>query len=247
MVFAAMYRSFMKKLCCTVAFILVLIGLYAQVRNEPATGNSLLYKPGKLLYKDDFDHGLKNWVIEIPSTPGSKVSTSNSKLLIDVDGGATVWLNRKLSGNVMITYKRKVVVDTGKNDRLSDLNQFWMANDPRNKNLFTRSGTFTDYDSLLLYYVGIGGNSNTTTRFRKYTGSGERVLLSEYTDKEHLLQPNKTYLIKIVVYNGVSKFFVDDKEFFSFQDSNAIAGGYFGFRTTESRHEIDEFRVYEVK
>jgi len=209
--------------------------------------NDLSYKKGKLLFKDDFNKGLKNWVIEMPPTSGSAVTMFGNKLLIDVDGGATIWLNRKLSGNIHITYKRKVVVGTGKNDRLSDLNQFWMANDPRNKNLFTRSGVFSAYDSLLLYYVGFGGNSNTTTRFRKYTGNGDRVLYNDLTDKDHLLEANKEYSIKIVINNGLSAFFVDDQLFFSFKDADPIPEGYFGFRTTESRQEISAFRVYRLK
>ena len=242
----------MKKKSCAIAFLLLSIAGHAQVsgrreENQHQTKNELSYKKGKLLYKDDFDNGLKNWVVEIPSSPRSTVTAKDKKMLIDVDGGATIWLNKKLSGNIIITYNRKVIVDTGRNDRLSDLNQFWMAIDPRNENLFTRSGIFTEYDSLLLYYVGFGGNSNTTTRFRKYTGNGERVLLSDLTDQEHLLKPNKNYSIKIVVYDGLSKFFVDDKEFFSFRDTNSIQEGYFAFRTTQSRQEIDDFKVYRLK
>ena len=30
-----------------------------------------------------------------------------------------------------------------------------------------RSGKFSGSDSLLTYYVGMGGNNNTTTRFRQ--------------------------------------------------------------------------------
>lgn len=224
-----------------VVFMLMFFAVHAQKKE------GLSYKIGKLLYKDDFDNGLKNWVLEIPSAPGSAVTVKSNKLLIDVDGGATIWLNKKLSGNVMITYKRKVIVDTGRNDRLSDLNQFWMATDPRNKNLFTRSGAFSEYDSLLLYYAGFGGNSNTTTRFRKYTGNGERVLYNDLTDKEHLLEPNKDYSVGIVVYHGLSKFFIDGKAFFSFRDINPIRKGYFGFRTTQSRQEISDFKVYRLK
>jgi Domain of unknown function (DUF6250) len=242
----------MKKKSCAIVFLLLFVAVHAQVlgpreENQHQTTNELSYKRGKLLYKDDFNNGLKNWVIETPSGPGSTVTVKEKKMLIDVDGGATIWLNRKLSGNLVITYNRKVIVDTGRNDRLSDLNQFWMAIDPRNENLFTRSGIFSEYDSLLLYYAGFGGNSNTTTRFRKYTGNGERVLLCERTDKEHLLEPNKRYSIKIVVYDGLSKFFVDGKEFFSFRDANSIAEGYFGFRTTQSRQEIDDFKIYRLK
>jgi rhamnogalacturonan endolyase len=205
------------------------------------------YKKGALLYKDDFDAGLDNWVAEAPATAGSKVAVENKKLLIDVDGGATVWLNKKLFGNILIEYKRKVLAGTGKNDRLSDLNQFWMASDPQNENLFTRTGIFSEYDSLQLYYVGFGGNTNTTTRFRKYTGNGDRVLYQDLTDKEHLLEPNKEYTIKIVVHKGLTKFFVDDKEFFSFLDPDPLQEGYFGFRTVQSRQEIDDFRVYKLE
>lgn len=241
----------MKTKSVAIVFLLIFSTLRVEVLGQKGEKNhqenNNLYKRGKLLYQDDFDNGLKNWVIEIPSTPHSAVTTKDNKMLIDVDGGATIWLNKKLSGNVEITYKRKVVVDSGRNDRLSDLNQFWMATDPRNKNLFTRSGTFSEYDSLLLYYVGFGGNSNTTTRFRKYTGNGERVLLSDLTDKEYLLKPNKEYSIKIVLYNGVSKFFVDAKEFFSFRDGSPITEGYFAFRTTQSRQQIGGFRVYRLK
>ena len=33
-----------------------------------------------------------------------------------------------------------------------------------------RSGAFAEYNDLLTYYVGLGGNRNTTTRFRRYIG-----------------------------------------------------------------------------
>jgi rhamnogalacturonan endolyase len=236
-----------------VLFLQLLSVAQAQVPKQPNNNNAAAgtdaepYKKGQLLFKDDFDAGLENWIAEAPATPGSKVTVEEGKLLMDVDGGATVWLNKKLSGNILIEYKRKVIVGNGRNDRLSDLNQFWMASDPENKNLFTRTGVFSEYDSLQLYYAGFGGNTNTTTRFRKYTGNGDRVLYEDLTDKEHLLEPNKAYAIKIVVYNGLTKFFVDDKEFFSFQDPDPLQEGYFGFRTVQSRQEIDDFRVYKLE
>jgi hypothetical protein len=205
------------------------------------------YKKGKLLYKDDFDSGLDNWVSEAPDSPNSGILIEDGKLVMDVDGGTTVWLDKKLSGNILIEYNRKVIMNGGKNDRLSDLNQFWMATDPGNKNLFTRSGVFSEYDSLQLYYVGMGGNYNTTTRFRKYTGNGERVLSGEFKDKNHLLQPNKEYKITIVVYEGLTKFFVDGEEYFCFKDPNPLTEGYFGFRTVKSRQAVDNFKIYRLK
>jgi len=226
-------------------FTLLLVQLNTSAQS--VNTGSYQYQKGNLIFKEDFDTDLQNWVAEFAPSPTSTVAIKNGKLVIDVPGGATVWLNKKLSGNLLIEYKRKVILDKGPNDRLSDLNQFWMANDPKNKNLFTRTGVFAQYDSLLLYYVGFGGNTNSTTRFRKYNGKGERVLLTDLTDKPHLLEPNKEYSIKITVYNGLTKFFVDDVEYFSFLDKEPLREGYFGFRTTKSRQVIDDFRIYALK
>jgi hypothetical protein len=205
------------------------------------------YQKSELLYQDNFDQDIMNWVVETPNSPYSNVGTKNGKFVIDVDHGAAVWFNKKLSENILIEYHRKVIVNNGHNDRLSDLNQFWMATDPRHENIFTRSGTFSEYDSLRLYYAGIGGNSNTTTRFRKYQGDGERTLLFDLQDEHHLLQSNKTYLIQLVVYNGTTKVFVDGEQYFSFTDDEPLIEGYFGFRTVKSHQEMDDFKVYKLK
>ena len=205
------------------------------------------WSKGKRLYRDNFKGELKNWVIETPSAPGSKVLSVNNKLMINVKGGATVWLKQKLSGNILIEYTQRVILQGGPNDRLSDLNQFWMASDPKNPNLFTRSGAFPEYDNLLLYYVGFGGNNNTTTRFRKYDGTGNRVLHQDLTDPAHLLQPNKEYKIRIVVFNGRTSFAVNGEEYFSYQDPEPLREGYFGFRTVHSHQEIYDFHIYRLK
>ena len=147
------------------------------------------FKKDKLIFRDNFDSLSKMWIVETPQHKNSKVFAANGKLVIDVAKGATVWYDKKLAGNYIIEYKRKVVVNGGANSRLSDLNNFWMASDPKNANLFTRTGVFEEYDNLNLYYVGMGGNTNSTTRFRKY-GDNERRLLKEYTDKAHLLEAN---------------------------------------------------------
>jgi hypothetical protein len=190
---------------------------------------------------------MQNWVVETPSSPNSKVGIEKGKLVINVDDGATVWFNKKLSGNILIEYHRKVIMENGNNDRLSDLNQFWMATDPVQENIFTRSGIFSEYDSLMLYYAGIGGNTNSTTRFRKYEGNGERTLLFDLQDKDHLLQPNKTYLIQLIVYKGTTKVFVDGEQYFSITDDEPLTEGYFGFRTVKSHQEMGDFKVYRLK
>jgi len=205
------------------------------------------FKLGQLRYEDQFNTSLTDWTIETSSSNDSVVISKDNSLIIDANAGVTVWFNKKIKGNVCFEYKRKVTIADGKNDRLSDLNTFWMAIDPKSKNLFTRTGNFKEYDSLLMYYVGFGGNTNTTTRFRKYEGNGERKLLAEYLDASHLLQANKEYTIRIFVHNGKTSFFVDDEEYFSYVDPQPIKAGYFGFRTVQSRQEIKEFKVYQLK
>jgi rhamnogalacturonan endolyase len=91
----------------------------------------------------------------------------------------------------------------------------------------------------------MGGNSNRTTRFRKYE-SGERKLLQEYTDAAHLLQANKVYHVAIVVKNGVTSYWVDGQCYFSYKDPAPLQQGYFGLRSTKSHQEITRFRVYQL-
>jgi rhamnogalacturonan endolyase len=202
----------------------------------------------KLLCADNFNKlDRKLWVAEIAPLPDSKVFVKKGELVLDTQGGVTLWLNKKLKGNIQIEFDRTVLLDSGKNDRLSDLNVFWMATDPRNKNLFTRNGVLESYDSLLLYYVGMGGNSNSTTRFRRYDGKGDRKLLQEYSDRKYLLEPNRKYHITITIKGSTTTFEVDGKTFFSYNDPDVLREGYFGFRSTKSRQMIDNVRVYQLR
>ena len=204
--------------------------------------------PGKLIFSDDFNKSLDStvWVAEIAPQPDSKVYTSNGHLVMDTKGGVTTWLNKKLSGNIRIEYTRSVLVDSGRNDRLSDFNTFWMATDPKNTNLFTRKGILESYDSLRLYYVGMGGNTNSTTRFRKYEGNGDRTLLKEYKDSAHLLQPGKAYTIVIEINKQTVRYSVNGEVFFEYNDPAILKEGYFGFRSTKSRQSVDWIKVYRL-
>lgn len=212
-----------------------------------AVRSQTAYKTGDIIVADHFDKSIdtNRWAIEKPSKPEEKVTVQDGKLLLDTYDGATVWLRQELKGNYLIRFRRKIIMANGKNDRLSDCNQFWMATDPQNK-FFQRKGDFNEYDSLSMYYVGMGGNYNTTTRFRRYDGKGEKKILAEYSDSSHLLQPNKEYLIEIIVKDGVSTFKVDGQVYFSFKDPAALTHGFFAFRSTRSRQEIDDFEIFRI-
>ena len=201
----------------------------------------------QLLFEENFNDGsLDNWICELQYPDKSVVEIQDNKLNIDVGGGATIWFKPKLNGDILIEYDVTVIQKSGPNDRVSDLNQFWMATDPVNSNLFTRSGNFSQYDNLRLYYVGMGGNKNSTTRFRRYPGGGARPLLAEYKDPEHLLIPNTNYHIEIVCYDGLIQYSVNGKVFFTFTDSDPLTKGAFGFRTVRNHETVDNFRVYRL-
>ncbi|GGH75765.1 rhamnogalacturonan endolyase [Filimonas zeae] len=202
-----------------------------------------------IVWHDDFEAATLDstkWIAEIAPQPRSSVYIEKGRLILDTKGGVTVWLNVPLTGNYAIEYDRTVLMDSGVNDRVSDLNQFWAASDPHNANLFTRNGVLESYDSLQLYYVGMGGNTNKTTRFRKYPGTGERTLLQEFTDAMHLLQANKTYHVKTVVENGTTGFWIDGERYFFYTDPNPLRTGYFGLRSTKSRQAIDNVVIYAL-
>src|SRR5690242_5905460 len=104
---------------------------------------------------DNFIHGLDQWMVE--QQPGGTVTAQDGILSIVDTGGCTVWLNERLTAPVIIRYEARVL----SSGRVSDLNCFWMANDPQRPDLFAaghkRTGKFGTYDSLLTYYVGYGG------------------------------------------------------------------------------------------
>lgn len=200
-----------------------------------------------LIFQDHFNGGLNHWITEVVPDSTVNIGIIDEQLVIDTDRGVTLWLNQELTGNIRIRYKRQVVMKEGPNDRLSDMNQFWMATDPRNPTLFTRDGAFKEYDSLLMYYAGIGGNNNETTRFRKYTGDGNRVLIHDLTDDAYLLKPNHIYQIEIVVKDGVTSLSVDNREYFRYEDDKPLTKGYFGIRTTGSRQIIDDVEIFKLK
>ena len=205
----------------------------------------------ELIYQENFDNSLENWQVE--QMPGGTVEIKNSKLEINDVKGCTVWLKEKFQGSIMIEYDVFIIQDGGPNDRVSDLNCFWMATDPEHpNNLFAnsekRGGKFSNYDSLKLYYMGVGGNDNSSTRFRRYVGNGERPLLPEHdlNEAEFMLEPNKKYHIKIIAHQGVIQYFRDNKLLANFEDSKPYTSGHFGFRTVKNHMTADNFKVYKL-
>ena len=201
-----------------------------------------------LILNDDFSgkESAGNYIIEKSNKDTNAVLFRDGQMELDSEGGLTVWYREKLKGDIRISFDRMVVMEGGPHDRLSDLNQFWMANDPGDQ-LFKRTGGFREYDSLLMYYVGMGGNYNKTTRMRRYDGRGTLEMVGEYTDSAHLLKPNHWYHIDIITRKGINSFIVDGVKYFEYEDKNQIGSGWFAFRSTKSRQRIDNLKIYAIE
>ncbi len=192
----------------------------------------------------EFDASLSRWRVE--QSAGGSVRAENGMLVIEDVAGCTVWLQQKLTAPVEISYEVTVVEKGGPHDRASDVNCFWMAGEAgSNAAPKPRSGRFGDYDTLQTYYVGMGGNYNTTTRFRRYAGGGPRPLRPEddLREKKFLLEPNHTYRIRVVARDGVAEYWRDGERIFAFHDPEPLTEGWFGFRTVKSHLEIRNLRI----
>ena len=204
---------------------------------------------GRLLYRDDFRSGLANWVVEA-ERPG-RIAAAGGVLDVDVPNGVTLWFRHQLQSPVAIEYEVTAVAEGGPNDAVSDVNAFWMATDARvpSGNVLERrrSGAFADYDELRTYYAGIGGNRNTTSRFRRYLGRrDDRPLLPQHdlTAPEHLLEPNRPYRIRLVADGSRIELHRDGKLMFRLDDPEPYTRGHFGLRTTKSHLRIRDFKVW---
>ncbi len=201
-----------------------------------------------LLFRETFrdsDH----WVQE--GEAGTLVALDEGRALQIVNKlGVTVWFRERLTAPVTIRFTAKV----SSRGRVSDLNCFWMATDPAQPDgaLFvpgrTRDGRFASYDALRTYYVGYGGNSNTTTRFRRYDGTGARPLLPEHdrAQPEFLLKADHRYEITLVAgADGRVQYLRDGEVVFDWTDPQPLPSGWFGFRSVDSWIEITAFSVHQ--
>ena len=197
------------------------------------------------------------WRIEAESA-ATRVLLRGDTLDITAPQGLSLWWSQPLTAPCTISYRACVVVAGGPCDRLSDLNCFWMASSPLSPNAplpnsgGVGGGAFLDYYRLQCYYLGYGGNHNTTTRFRRYDGDSLAVtdpsrrpaILKEYTDSAHLLRPNHWYSVRIEVSaNGRTRYFIDDELLVDYQDPSPLLHGWFAFRTTWSHTRLTAFRI----
>jgi hypothetical protein len=169
---------------------------------------------------------------------------------IDVPAGVTLWFRHALQGPVAIDYDVTAVAAGGAHDAVSDVNCFWMATDPHlpSGDALTarRSGAFAEYDTLKTYYAGIGGNRNTSTRFRRYVGqAGVRPLLPQHdlSAPGDLLEPNRRFHLRLIAAGRHVELLRDGRSIFRLDDPQPYTRGHFGLRTTQSHLRVMRFRV----
>lgn len=180
----------------------------------------------------------------------SRVSWKNGTATIVSPKGLTLWYEDEMQGNTVIEYEARIVKDKRFKDengkiRISDLNCFVFAD-----KCGGYGGKFVNNYALSMYYVGYGGNWNTTTRFRRYNGDIRGVdsaqyrpiILKEYTDADHLIIPNHWYKIRIEVKDGRFRYYIDNELLVDYVDPKPLRKGYFGFRTTLSHAQLRGFK-----
>jgi hypothetical protein len=242
------FRAFTGSLACCVGVSIVgCAGNVARHLRVETRDAVLRVERGRLLASDDFRGGLSAWVIE--QQPGGGVAARDGRLEIADKGGCTVWWRARLTAPLIISYEATLASSA----RVSDLNSFWMASDPARPDLFAaghgRDGRFAAYDNLLTYYVGYGGNDNTTTRFRRYAGDGTRPLRPEHdlSAPRFLLTAERPYRIELVVCGERVQYIRDGEIIFAVRDPGPLRSGWFGIRTVDSRITIRDFRISEAR
>lgn len=237
-----------RLLSCLLSLTVFWSGVFAQAvpENESSgdapsvLGHGLgLFRVGKLLAKDEFKN-LDNWVVQVQEKSGSAHShveaRENSLDCLLPGRGCTIWFKKRLPTRVTITYE--VLCPTPKPPikgvQPRDINNFWMASDPKDPNhgLFDRErydGAFGSYGKMHGYYASTGGGSakaaNLTTRMRRYPRKVdgkpvEHIALNDKDSKaDYLITPNKVMSVQLVAYDDVIQYIVDGRLIYQ------IAGG----------------------
>jgi hypothetical protein len=228
----------------SLAFVIVAAGGCAARHANAGRGAS----DADVLFTDEFTTDVSdNWSIE--AEPGGTVAARDGVLDVDVPGGCTVWFNPRIDGPVQIDFDAVAVSRGGANDRVSDLNCFWMARDARSPDdIFAtrRGGRFEEYHQLAGYYVGLGGNVNTTSRFRRYIGDPiVRPLLPQHDlrSPDDLLVANRWQSIRLIASGSTIRYFRDGRLMFELDDPRPYTSGWFAFRTVRSHLQLRHFRV----
>lgn len=234
--------------------VIIILASFFSCKNQQIVDRYDHYQKATVLYDINFDQKKDLELFHIETEVNDEeITIKNGALDIDAIKGATIWFKEKLSAPTTIEYTVSVLDQGGENDRVSDLNCFFMAIDPRcPSDIFScedsiRTGRFADYHVLRTYYVGFGGNNNTTTRMRRYPGATrERPMLKEHDLNTPLIVANKKIKVKINVKSNIITYAHEGKDIFHMNDKLPYHEGWFGFRTINNHMQIHNFKIIGV-
>ncbi|WP_217644322.1 DUF6250 domain-containing protein [Paracidovorax konjaci] len=223
-----------------------------------------------LIARDDFSGGTARWKIEQQDAAGT-VTATGGVLDIVQPSGATLWFRQPFAGDYEIRFTATPIPATFAGtrfvDRISDLNMFWNATDPRTADGDPTRGTFDGslnaYNPVRLYYVGFGANGNTTTRLRRNDGTDSRPQITGYAapgsatadDRAGAMtaattlvagQPTRVRIVSRAATAGdpaTLRWYANDALVFSYADPSPYREGWFALRTTTSHFQIRDFEV----
>ena len=238
----------------TFASVLALLGvLLAGCGQEPAT-NPAPPVPApspidpKLLFHDDFDSGLSQWHIEAEQ-PG-RISAANGVLDIDVPAGVTLWFKPRLEGPLTIEFEATAVDEGGPNDKVSDLNVFWMANNTDGRQpVFARarSGAVRrvqrSADVLRRPRRQSQHDDALSPLHRRPGAPAACALATTLRTTQYMLVPNKPQTIRLVANGKVIEYWRDGTRIFHMEDAAPYENGWFALRTTFSHLRIEHLRI----
>lgn len=230
------------------------------------------YEIDQLVFRDDFDGDLREWVIE--KAPQTHVQIING--VVDIRRGrqTSLWYRHPLQQRVLIEYRARALQEEG---QPTDLNALWMARDrdstpPLSLERFFDTGGRLRFDRLATYYTGFGSNRNTTFNFRRFYDPNDmpprvqqfpdkngRVVLQHHNDdgmfrnpQGTFITPGQWYTFRLVYFDGLVEVYLDNRPAFGYREQHddlpAYDRGYFAFRTTlNSRTQFDAVRIYRLR
>ena len=209
-------------------------------------------KQEEILLNESFDYPDG----ELPShwwSEGCIAEIRNQRLFVDADTAgyrqATVWLDRKLSGDIRIEFDAHVVSSS---DTANNINCFFHYSDPGGKPLReTRDqrengayGSYHQYNGYIFTYLANRNPDQARLRFRDNPGFHLLAENNEYECKSGI-----TYRILIEKRGDRFTYWVDGRKLLEKTDDeyNPVHNeGYFGFRTWHTAIWWDNLIITQI-
>jgi hypothetical protein len=201
------------------------------------------WRKAELLYRESFgpDSLRDNWVV-------------NGVTPQVLDGGyvfrpmSNVVLHRRFEGPLAIELDATPMPTDEFSAGLTDAIFIWMMDHPEESlPEFMRrlpNADRTHYLPLPFYWMDFGGTNNVTTRFRRSPGLR---MVRQFSDRERLLERDRTYRITLVQNGHEVEFWVDGERWIQVWDPAPHQTGYVGTRSFNSQLRLSRLDVWRIE